>query len=50
MSMMLCAYCDAGGYVDTDADPDSLYVLKDAAVCCMCRFERDIEPNYELYA
>ncbi len=42
MSAMLCDHCDA--LVDTDADPDSLYVKDRACLCKSCRNRLD-EPS-----
>jgi hypothetical protein len=47
MSAMLCAICKA--LVDTDDDPDSLYVPQhpNEAVCSECRDERDLPSEFE---
>lgn len=45
MSAMLCDCC--GNLVDTDTDPDSLYVPKRACLCHGCRNELDEPSEFE---
>lgn len=45
MSMMLCTLC--GDLVDTDDDPDSLYVTDGKCFCWECREENDLETEFE---
>ncbi len=45
MSCMLCDCC--GNLVDTDADPDSLYVPQRACLCHGCRDELDEPSEFE---
>lgn len=48
MSAMLCDCC--GNLVDTDADPDSLYVAKRECLCVGCRNELDEPSEFEAEA
>lgn len=47
MSAMCCHFC--GRIVDTDDDPDSLYVLgyDDRCVCEACRDERELRTELD---
>ena len=47
MSAMLCKFCDA--LVDTDDDPDSLYVIghDGKCVCKWCRDERELPTELD---
>lgn len=47
MSMMICHLC--GLPVDTDDDPDSLYVPKyeDKAICSGCRSSENLPSEFE---
>lgn len=47
MSLMLCTFCKSP--VDTDADPDSLYVkaAPDRCVCKWCRDDRELATEFD---
>ena len=45
MSCMRCIEC--GRIVDTDDDPDSLYIVDGECFCEHCRGELDLEPRWE---
>lgn len=47
MSVMRCVLCEA--LVDTDDDPDSLYVLKhkDHCICRWCREANELETEFD---
>lgn len=47
MSAMLCKFC--GRLVDTDDDPDSLYVVghPDNCVCEWCRDDRQLATEFD---
>lgn len=45
MSAMLCNVC--GSLVDTDADPDSLYVKGRECLCQYCRSSLDEPSQFE---
>lgn len=43
MSMMRCEGCDF--FVDTDDDPESLYVIEDLCICERCREELEEDED-----
>lgn len=47
MSVCLCELCER--MVDTDYDPDSLYVVKypDKCVCEWCRDQEDLKTEFD---
>lgn len=45
MSMMLCDHCK--DLVDTDGDPDSLYVKDAECLCRLCREEQRRPSEFE---
>lgn len=47
MSLMLCKFCEEA--VDTDDDPDSLYVIghDGACVCRPCRDDRKLPTEFD---
>lgn len=47
MSVCICEYCSR--LVDTDFDPDSLYVIghDDKCVCESCRERKDLKTEFD---